>query len=146
MKINWGTGIFIFYVCFVGALIFQVYKSTTYDHYLVADNYYEKDIAYQSLFDKKQNSLRLSNPLKIEYNSTDEQLVLHFPNQMKSVNGNILFYRADDKNQDIEFVINANDNNEMMIPTASLKDGYWNVEVDWVAMNTSFFDEKEIKF
>jgi nitrogen fixation protein FixH len=146
MKINWGTGIFIFYVCFASLLVFQVYKSTTYDHFLVADNYYEKDLAYQSLFDKKQNSLNLDNPLKIEYNSTEEQLVLHFPNQMKSVSGNILFYRADDKNQDLKFVINMNDDNKMMIPTASLKNGYWNVEVDWVAMNTPFFDEKEIKF
>jgi len=146
MKINWGKGIFIFYVFFVGALIFQVYKSTTYDHYLVADNYYEKDITYQSLFDKKQNSLNLDNPLEIEYNSTDKQVILHFPNQMKSVNGDILFYRADDKKKDLKFVINTDDNNEMTIPTSSLQDGYWNVQIDWTAMNTSFFDEKEIRF
>jgi len=139
MKINWGKGIFIFYVFFVGVLIFQVYKSTTYDHYLVADNYYEKDITYQSLFDKKQNSLNLDNPLEIEYNST-------VPNQMKSVNGDILFYRADDKKKDLKFVINTDDNNEMTIPTSSLQDGYWNVQIDWTAMNTSFFDEKEIRF
>ena len=54
MKINWGTGIFIFYSLFVGALVFQLVKSFQYDNSLVVENYYEKDLNYQEQYNKIQ--------------------------------------------------------------------------------------------
>lgn len=51
---NFGHGIFAFYVCFVSVLAFQVYKSTTIDRTLVADNYYELDLAFQNTLEARQ--------------------------------------------------------------------------------------------
>ncbi len=145
MKINWGTGIFIFYSFFVGALVFQVYKSTTYNNDLVAPNYYEKDLQYQSMYEKKQNSLNSKERLIVQYTETDHQVYFDFPKSLTSVKGKIVFYRADDKRQDMTFPIKISANNQMIIPAKILKSGYWNVEIDWENEGTSFFDEKEIK-
>ena len=65
MKINWGTGIAIFYTLFASVLVMVVIKSKQYDHSLVVDNYYEEDLHYQSHFDKLVNSQQAGMAVQI---------------------------------------------------------------------------------
>ena len=55
MRINWGTGLFIFFTFFVLTLAFVLYKSRQIDNALVFDDYYAEDIKYQQHFDKMQH-------------------------------------------------------------------------------------------
>lgn len=59
MKLNFGHGIFIFYVFFATTLGYQVYKSTTIDHSLVANNYYEQDLAFQNTLNARNRGVNL---------------------------------------------------------------------------------------
>jgi hypothetical protein len=47
MKLNWGTGIAIFYGLFMVIMITFVVMSRNVDHSLVMEDYYEADINYQ---------------------------------------------------------------------------------------------------
>lgn len=60
MKLSWGTGIAIFYSVFVIVLVFVVVKSTSIDNALVTDDYYKKDLEYQTQIDKQVNSQGLA--------------------------------------------------------------------------------------
>jgi nitrogen fixation protein FixH len=142
MKFNWGTGIFLFYTIFAGSLFYQVYKSTQYDNSLVAENYYEKDLAYQSMYDRKMNSLRLENPMSIEYYSEINSVEFLFPKDLKAITGKILFYRASDEKLDMEFPIQLNELNEMKISTENFKRGRWTAEVEWDSGEKGYFDKK----
>ena len=53
MNLNFGHGIFAFYVVFVAALGFQVYRSTQIDHSLVADDYYAEDLEFQQILESR---------------------------------------------------------------------------------------------
>ena len=144
MKFNWGTGLFLFYSIFAASLFYQVYKSTQYDNSLVVENYYEKDLAYQSMFEKKENSMRLEHGLDIAYIPSTQMVKLSFPEELGSIDGKILFYRANDKSKDISLSIYTDAANEMVVPVKDLINGQWKVEVDWQANKTPYFDEKTI--
>lgn len=140
MKINWGTGIFLFYTFFATTLFYQVYKSTQYDHSLVVEDYYAKDLAYQSTFDKLENSMRLETPLQINYQKAINKVILSFPKNMTDLSGDILLYRASDKKSDLHLPIKVNSNNEMDIVMDGLQAGKWKIEVDWKGNQSSFLD------
>lgn len=144
MKFNWGTGIFLFYSLFTLSLVYQVYKSTQYDNALVVDNYYEEDLAYQSAFEKKQNSMGLKVPVRIEYSNAKQLITINFPPSMGKIAGSVLFYRAGDQSQDIALDIHTNKNNEMIVPVGRLIAGRWKIKVDWQAQNRAYFDERAV--
>jgi hypothetical protein len=94
------------------------------------------------MYDRKMNSLQLENPLSIEYFSEINSVEFLFPKEMKNISGKILFYRANDKKLDMEFPIQLNELNEMVIPTESFKGGRWTVEVEWNHAEKGYFDTK----
>jgi len=145
MKFNWGTGIFIFYSLFVVMLVFIVWKSTQYDHSLVVEDYYAKDLAYQSRYDQIQNSIDLEEKLKIEYHSGSNQVQISFPDRIgHEFSGNILFYRADNKSKDKLLAIQADAENDMLVDVSEYDRGRWKVQIDWTAEGVEYFDESII--
>ena len=143
-KINWGTGIFIFYTFFATTLFYQVYKSTQYDHSLVVENYYEKDLTYQSTLDKLNNSNALETPLTITYYDILQLVELEFPKEINNISGSILFYRASDKKADVLLPIEAGTDNCVNVFIRTLKPGLWKIEVDWVGDGTPYLDRTMI--
>ena len=139
-NINWGTGIFLFYTFFATTLFYQVYKSTQYDHSLVVDNYYEKDLNYQSTLNKLNNSNALATPLQINYYDILQLVELEFPKEMKNINGNILFYRASNKKEDVRLPVEVGMDNCINVFIRTLKPGVWKIEVDWIGDGTPYLD------
>jgi len=145
MKINWGTGIFLFYTFFATTLFYQVYKSTQYDHSLVVEDYYAKDLAYQSTFDKLENSMALAPPLQVAYQKKISLVSVSFPKKMQSISGTVLLYRASNKKEDIQLPIKIGIDNEMEIDVSSLAMGKWKVEIDWMGDHISYLDRAIIE-
>lgn len=147
IKFNWGTGLFLFYVVFVGSLVFQLFKSFQYDNSLVVDDYYAKDLAYQEQYDKVANSMSLSAPVKIKYIATENKLLVTFPKDVSELekNGAILFYRANDKSQDRALGIQNEKSQTLEIPVEDLTAGEWKVSIDWTANKTSYYNEEVIQ-
>ena len=51
MKINWGTGIILAFIGFIGFILYFVINASTdvkYRHDLVSQNYYEEELNYQN--------------------------------------------------------------------------------------------------
>ena len=144
MKINWGTGIFIFYSFFAATLFYQVYKSTQYDHSLVVENYYEKDLAYQATYNKLTNSIALNPPLKINHDDNSKMIHVEFPKSFKSVEGTVLLYRASNKKEDVNLPIRVNGDNQMDISAHTLGTGKWKIEIDWIGNKKPFLNRKTI--
>jgi len=147
MKFNWGTGIFIFYSLFAATLIFIVWKSTQYDHSLVVEDYYAKDLAYQGRYDQIKNSLGLKEKLDIEYHSKSNQVQISFPNGIgNEFTGNVVFYRADNKSKDKLLELQIDAENDMMVDVSGYDRGRWKVQVDWAAQGVDYFDESIVHF
>ena len=141
MKFNWGHGITVFYIVFVGTLITVLWASFGVDHSLVVDDYYAKDIAYQSRFDKEVNALS-SDYLNLNFDQKANTLRLDFGNA-KNIAGKVHFYRP--SNKALDFFIDL-EKAETIIPTAHLPRGKWKVKIDCIIDNVPYYQEETFNF
>ena len=115
MKINWGTGLVIGMVLFIGFIMFFVIKMSTdkkYDHDLVTEEYYKQELAYQDQIDAQQNSARLAKNIQVEV--TAEGIQIMFPPEKKDIKGEVSLYRPSNKKLDLEIPISL-ENQQMII-------------------------------
>jgi len=139
MKMNWGYGIMIFYICFASTLIFVLIQSFGVKHNLVVDNYYEHDLSFQSTIDKRNNQIK-SNNILIKTKKKDNQIEFNFLNA-ESLKGNIQFYRPSNKDEDFTIKI---EENTFTFNTKNMSKGKWKVKVDWQDTNALYYHEKDI--
>jgi nitrogen fixation protein FixH len=144
MKFNWGTGIAIFYTVFAISMITMVIKSTGYDHSLVANNYYEEDLAYQTTYNKMQNSLSLKQPTIINFDAANNLVNVQFSDNLKP-EGTITFYRPNNEKLDIEVPIKTDGSNLMSISTAQMPAGVWKIKADWTSEGKAYLDIKDFR-
>ncbi len=134
---NWGHGITLFYIVFVGIVITALVASFSVDHSLVVDEYYSEDLAYQSRYDKIENSLQNAN---IDINTKGKDITISFQGST-NVNGTIHFYRASDKSQDFKREISSAQEKFLK---AEMSSGKWSVKIDWKMDGKSFYKEEVI--
>ncbi len=146
MKFNWGTGIALFYSVFVLVLVWQVIKSTQYDHSLVSDHYYQDDINYQKHYNKLINSQELNEPLQIAKTEQGSFVELKFPAELADVKGNIHFFCPSDSKQDFKLPVNTSGTNKQFVPISGLKKGLWKVKVNFEAGGKKFYEEETVIF
>ena len=140
MKINWGTGIVIAFIGFIGFILYFVVNMVTNDKFnqdLVTEEYYEKELKYQSEIDKINNANALVE--NVTYEKTDLGLVIRFPGEMnyKNIKGKVFLYRPSNKQLDFETTISLS-NSQLLIPDKRLVDGRWNLIVDWMYDNQGY--------
>ena len=133
MKINWGTGIVIGMALFIGFIMYMVITMMTnkeYNHDLVIEAYYEKDLQYQEEIDAEQNTLSLSE--NIISKRVPEGWLLTFPQEIDAnkIKGKVFLYRPSNKRLDFNIPIVIS-NAQLLIPDERLLDGRWNITIDW---------------
>jgi len=148
MKINWGTGIVIGMVAFISFIMFMVITMMTdkrYDHEMVTESYYEKDLMYQNEIDAETNANNLS--AKIYTIKTPEGWVLNFPEEMENaeVNGSVQLYRPSNEKLDFQMPLKLN-GTQMTIPSNQLVEGQWNITVKWEMNQTKYLYKKEMTY
>jgi len=148
MKFSWGTGIVLAFIGFMGFIMFFVIKANTdkkYDHDLVTEDYYIKELDFQNDIDKQNNAKTLSE--NISWTKTDKGLVIIFPEQLltNNISGKVFLYRPSNKQLDFELPISLSDHN-LLIPDKRLLDGRWNIKVDWQYNGKSYLYKKEILY
>ena len=67
MKINWGTGLVIGMVLFIGFIMYfviQIMTDKELDYDLVVEEYYKREMVYQQELDAEKNSFSLTSNVK----------------------------------------------------------------------------------
>ncbi|WP_224487946.1 FixH family protein [Robertkochia flava] len=148
MKINWGTGIVIAFVLFIGFIMFFVVQTLTdesLEHELVTEDYYKKELQFQKELDVEQRTRDLGLDLLVS--RTDDGLEIVFPagQDPKTIEGKVFLYRPSDKQFDFEVPISLSDPH-LLIPKARLLDGRWNIVADWTYKGKKFKVKKSITY
>jgi hypothetical protein len=141
-KFNWGWGIALVYLGFMAMILYFVFGSVEAGVDLVTENYYQKDLEYETHMDKMNNADALAKKLTIDYNATNQEITLQFPAELKDISGEILCFRPSDKSQDFTTKIELNDYFQQTISTKSMINGKWYVRVDWKGNDKPFFTEE----
>ena len=148
MKINWGTGIVIAFVCFISFIMYFVISMSTnkkYDHDLVIEDYYGEELEFQDDIDKEEHSKTLS--IDVTWKKTEDGIQITFPQNLdyKGIEGKVFLYRPSNKQLDFETPISLSNHN-LLIPDKRLLDGRWNLKVDWKYNTNSYLYKKEINY
>ena len=145
MKISWGTGIAIFYSCFVVAMVSMVIMSAQNKSDLVQENYYDKDLNYEAFRVKRQNATRMPKQIGIKFVRADKQIYIQLPKEMNNATGKVSMFRPSNKSMDNTFDLKVNAEGRMNIPVANtFAEGLWTVQVDWISGGKNYYAEDEI--
>lgn len=133
MKINWGTGIVIAFILFIGFILYFVINMAAnekYNHDLVTEEYYKKELEYQEDIDKLNNAKALEKDITVT--KTYEGLQVIFPDNLniEEITGKLFLYRPSNKQLDFETSFSLSKPN-LLIPDKRLVDGRWNIVIDW---------------
>lgn len=145
MKIKWSTGIIITIVAFIGFIMSMVLVMMTnkkYDHDLVTEKYYQKELAYQTDINAIKNARKLKHGIKIEV--LKKGLKIIFPSNFipKNIKGSVFLYRPSNKYLDVKIPIVARDS-VMLIPQRFLVAGRWNISVAFIYQKKSYLHEEQ---
>ena len=148
MKINWGTGIVLAFIGFIGFIMYFIITMNVndkYDHDLVTEDYYAEELAYQSDIEKLKNTKDLSE--NISYKKTVEGLKIVFPKHLdyKKITGKVFLYRPSNKQLDFDSAISLS-NPYLLIPDNRLVDGRWNIKIDWQYNGKSYLFKESITY
>ena len=144
-KINWGVGIVITIVCFMGFIMFFVIKMSTdtkYDHDLVTEEYYKEELAYQDQIDAQQNSAHLAENIQVEVSAEGIQIL--FPSEKIDIEGKVNLYRPSNKKLDLEIPVNL-ENQQMIIPAEKLVEGKYKLSIHWKWNGTTYLFKKDLQ-
>lgn len=145
MKFNWGTGIAIFYTCFVIAMISMVVKSFSYQSHLVKEDYYQLDLDYEEYRIKRQNANQLTVPIDLKYNNKTNSIDVTFPSSMQAVSGDLHLFRPSNKYLDQRFPMRIDSLQTMsVILDKQLLGGLWKVKLDWVSNGIPYYQEVDL--
>lgn len=148
MKWNWGKSLVVGMLAFMSFIMYFVIKMSTdkkYHHDLVTEEYYAKEMAYQTEIDAETNTYHLMGT--IEGKRTTQGWVLTFPNKLdvSKIKGDVFLYRPSNQQLDFDFPIVFSGSN-LLIPDKQLIDGRWNITISFTYNDTDYLYKKSIVY
>lgn len=145
MKLDWGKSIVLAMVLFIGFIMFMVITMTTekkYDHDLVVEEYYKKEMTINDKLEKIKNGKQFEEDIKFEANQ--KGLLLSFPEGLKDLKAaKVYAYRASDKDLDFSTTVSPNKNREALVQK-NLARGPWEFTLAFSVNNKEYLVKKVI--
>jgi nitrogen fixation protein FixH len=143
-KLDWGTGIAIFYSVFAIAMMGLVLKSFDSPALVIKKNYYDDDINYQAHKVKVQNGAALAQDMTIEYVAEANTVILHFPENQSAPVGKVTFFRPSKTDKDRSYDLKTDPSKRMFIRVDDFEKGLWIVQVEWQGEDKLYYKEEKI--
>jgi hypothetical protein len=137
---NWGTKIvlglaaFMLFIISLGVIMVSGKKDA-----LVDNDYYEKGINYNKVYNRKEQTKNDHVQPAVEV--SPEMIRLTFKQQAK---GKAELMRTADKNLDRSVPFESDTANQVIIPAHQLRKGSWRLIIEWTGNNKSYLYEQEI--
>ncbi len=140
---HWGKAIALFFVCYIGTLIFVVFKSRTVDHSLVTEDYYAQDIKYQSHYDQQRNRMKHYPGVSIDFDENQKSVEIDFKKE-GNISGDITLYRAMEKSVDQSESFSLTEGSRLSIPVKQLREGKWSIQITWHDDTREYYYEDDV--
>ena len=149
MKFNWGTGIVVAFVLFIGFILYFVITMSTnkkYDYDLVSEEYYQDELNYQNDIDKLNNTKELG--IELKFNKTPKGLEISFPDtyQTEIIKGNVSLYRPSNQGLDTDIPFVLSKQTTLLIPDNKLVGGRWDIKISWTEDNKDYLYKEEFMY
>ena len=141
IKFDWGTGIAIFIVIFIGFYISLMLITKQREFDLVSEEYYPESIEFESRIEKTRNAKALDERLQINVKGDSIKIILPDWKTGNVASGTLYFYRPNNSLQDISVPLVMNSEGEQMIDAGEMKTGRYIAKVEWIILDTKYYDE-----
>ena len=145
-KFHWGWGILLVYLTFMSVFLFFFYKSfdELKTNELVTEDYYEKELVYGDVLEKKQNADTMR--VQVQINPVDEGLLVIFPEYIskEKFQGKLTLYKPDNKALDREIKLVLDSINRFLVKEEEFIPGRWNIILEWELDKIPYFKEQKI--
>lgn len=140
MKLSWGYRIALLYGGFLLLIALLVGGSMMQRFDLVADNYYERELAYQDVIDADRNQQSLSAPVVM--NLKNSKLEFVFPDDFANTNiaGEIWFYSPVQESWDKKVPLNITEQ-QFFVDAGDLQPTRYMVKLSWEANGKKYYQE-----
>lgn len=145
MKFNWGHGIALFILAFVGFIVLMVVKAFQTSTDLTAENYYSQELAYGSRIEAITNANSLEQHMVISLKENHLEIDLPASLTDGTLEGEIHFYRPDNAAFDFVQPINATEKTQE-VSYSKLISGNYSVRVKATQEGKEFFFEEALNF
>lgn len=135
---NWGKSILLFYSLFVIALLAMVYFSFTQDVNLVAEDYYQQEIAYEDQITRIKNTESLVEKPTVVLKNTYVEIT--FPKDLNP-KGVVLFFRPSDSSKDRRVPLALGANGTQQIDFSTQLAGLWKAKLTWKQGEKEYYQE-----
>ncbi len=146
MKFNWGHGISLGIILFVGFILSLVYITTQQNLNLVDEEYYPKELEHQAQMERIKNAFQFKEEFKISIET--DYVTIVFPKYFhdKNIEANILFYRPSDNRKDVIQDYEGQGNKVQKFVKKKFDSGIYVLKITWNAEGKSYYFEQEIAF
>lgn len=138
---SWGKGITIVMVSFMTFILYMVVTLMSKNTDLESENYYEREME----FDTEINALTNTNGLKekVKITQNENYFVVQFPD-VEHVNSiEVLMFRPNDEKDDRTFRVN--DSKTLMIPINKLKKGAYKMNIQYKIKDELYMQKENVK-
>jgi hypothetical protein len=145
IKFNWGWGVLLACLSFIGFMSTLVYKACQQDVDFVTTNYYEKELKFQQEIDKMKNASDLPENISIVQDDP-QHILIRYPQfiDRNKIEGRITFFRPDNADLDFEVAAQCDESNQQRINATAMKSGAWRVKINWSADGKPYYYEEKI--
>lgn len=142
---NWGYKILLTVIMFILVMVFFVYVSMQQKNELIENNYYEKELAYQSKIDA---SARLADIMKGNTIATKTQDTLHIIIPMELMDqfsdGKLEFINSQQSSLDRSLVLSPNEQGIFNYPVKDIKQGNYQMRIQWKSKGQNYYREENV--
>ena len=138
---NWGWKIAIVLGIYMTGIISVVWYAMSVDVNLVAEDYYQQELAYEEQILRMENTEELEKKPTFDFSADKKFVVLTFPQGLIPDNGKITLYRPSDFTQDRKFKLDLDEANQQGFVTVSMMPGLWKAKLQWQQEGISYFQE-----
>ncbi len=142
MKFTWGTGIAIFFSCFVAFMLFMVYQTSQQDFDLVTEDYYSAELAYQDVIDRTENYLKLGEKIRIERSGENLRVIMPENALNDQSKTQLHLFRPSDDLMDKVYEFKGS-NTLIEVPAADLSKGKYLIKLAWTTGEVPYYFESE---
>lgn len=141
---NWGKGITLVIILFIITMLGMVFYASKQTNEMVENNYYDKELKYQSLIDASKNLNVISTDSLIV--QEENQLKVVIPNALVNgfKDGNIEFLSNDAEKKDTNIAFSPDSTGNYIIPRNDIKSGYYNARIKWVSNEKNYYREQKV--
>lgn len=141
---NWGHSILIVIILFLVGMLGMVFYAGMQTNEMIDDNYYQKELAFQSVIDAQQNLMNVSTNNLVKQDM--DEVMITFPTGTfeKLEKGSIELIRNDDQTKDIRIELTSTGYAMRSIPKNSLSKGMYRARIKWTNNNQAYYREENV--